>query len=218
MLKDEILQEIKYNEQGLVCVIVQDYHSKHIRMQAYMNEEALIKTLETKIVHFYSRSRRKLWMKGETSGNIQYLKGLSIDCDGDALLLQVEQKNNITCHTGNVTCFYRDLTDQNLMEIHEKNDIKAQSQQDALSKLYEIVNHRKNHKKEGSYTNYLLDKGLDKILKKVGEETTEVVIAAKNNLTLETTYEIADLMYHLTVMMVEMGITWDDVKEELDKR
>lgn len=215
MNQEEFLQVVKYDEKGLVPVIVQDLHSKKVRMLAYMNEEALLKTLETGKVHYYSRSRQSLWLKGETSSYFQYLKEIAVDCDGDTLLIQIEQVGGISCHTGHSSCFYRVLK-ENLPQVKQEM-IQLQNDQ-MLSELYTAIMERKTNPKEGSYTNYLLDKGLNKILKKVGEECTEVIIAAKDNDDKELTFEIADLMYHLTVMMAVKGITWDDVATELQQR
>lgn len=215
MNKQEFLAAVKYDANGLVPVIAQDYHSKKVRMLAYMNEEALTKTLETGRIYYYSRSRQELWLKGEISSYFQYLKSISIDCDGDTLLMQIEQAGGISCHTGNSSCFYRELDkDENKKEY----EIVKVENEAMLSNLYSTIMDRKNNPKEGSYTNYLLDKGIDKILKKVGEEATEVIIAAKNEDKKEKVFEIADLMYHLTVMMADQGITWDEVGEELQKR
>ncbi|MGL4345961.1 MAG: bifunctional phosphoribosyl-AMP cyclohydrolase/phosphoribosyl-ATP diphosphatase HisIE [Cellulosilyticaceae bacterium] len=211
-----LLNEVKYNEQGLVAVVAQDYHSKKVRMVAYMNEASLKLTLETGKVHYYSRSRQEIWLKGETSGNIQYLKGISIDCDGDALLLQIEQVNGISCHTGNSSCFYREVGVSDIpaaMHQHSETDMA-----NMLGHLYEVSKHRKKFPKEGSYTNYLFDKGIDKILKKVGEEATEVIIAAKDANKGELTFEVADLLYHLTVLLVQSDVSWNDVATELAKR
>jgi len=215
MTKEELISEVKWDEKGLVTVIVQDYHAKKVRMLAYMNEEALRITLATGECTYFSRSRNKLWKKGEESGNFQYLKGMSIDCDGDALLMQVEQVNGISCHTGNATCFYRDLTEDVEITI---NRAKVKTEGNFLDNLYATINDRALNPKEGSYTNYLIDKGMNKILKKVGEEATETIIAAKENSKQDTVFEVADLMYHLTVMMQQVGITWKDVEEELNKR
>ncbi len=215
MTKEELINEVKWDEKGLVTVIVQDYHAKKVRMLAYMNEEALRITLATGECTYFSRSRNKLWKKGEESGNFQYLKGMSIDCDGDALLMQVEQVNGISCHTGNATCFYRDLTEDVEVTI---NRTKIKTEGNFLDNLYATINDRAINPKEGSYTNYLIDKGMNKILKKVGEEATETIIAAKENSKQDTVFEVADLMYHLTVMMQQVGITWKDVEEELNKR
>ena len=217
MTKEELLNIVKFDDNGLIPVIAQDYHSKHIRMLAYMNKEALLKTLETGDVYYFSRSRKKLWKKGEESGHFQYLKGMSVDCDGDTLLIQIEQVSGISCHTGNATCFYRNI------EITESknlsNEIKKDVLKDAsfLSNLENIVKDRKENPKEGSYTNYLFTEGLDKILKKVGEEATETIIAAKTKRD-DVIYEVSDLVYHLTVMLTELGISWDEIKTELEKR
>lgn len=213
MTKEELLANVKYNSDGLVTVVAQDHHSKHVRMVAYMNEEALKKTLDTNEVWYFSRSRNQLWRKGETSGYFQYLKKIAIDCDGDALLIQIEQVGGVSCHTGNKTCFYREMDGMSGSLLVEKND-----QGEMLKNLEQTIIDRKNTPKEGSYTNYLLDKGVDKILKKVGEEATEIVIAAKNPDTHETVFEVADLMYHLTVLMVHLGISWDEVATELKNR
>lgn len=215
MNKEEFLQAVKYDEKGLVPVITQDLHSKKVRMLAYMNEEALLKTLETGKVHYFSRSRQSLWLKGETSSYFQYLKDIAVDCDGDTLLLQIEQVGGISCHTGNSSCFYRELKED--LPKAKQEMIKMENNQ-MLAELYTTIMERKTNPKEGSYTNYLFDKGLNKILKKVGEECTEVIIAAKDNNNKELTFEIADLMYHLTVMMALKGVTWDDIATELQQR
>ena len=202
------LENIKYNEAGLVPAIVQDYETRQVLMMAWMNEEALKLTLDTKKATFYSRSRQALWVKGETSGNTQAVVKVNYDCDGDTLLLQVNP-NGPACHTGNTSCFYRSLAidqDANLgnMEI--------------LTMLYDLIADRKTNPLAGSYTNYLFEKGVDKICKKIGEEATEVVIASKNNVPEELIYELADLYYHLTVLMVEQGVTLDQLYAELKKR
>lgn len=215
MNKEEFLQAVKFDEKGLVPAIAQDYHSKKVRMMAYMNEEALKKTLETGKIYYFSRSRNELWLKGDTSGYYQYLKGITVDCDGDTLLLQIEQIGGVSCHTGNSTCFYRELKKD--LPKTKQEVIKLENNQ-MLAELYSTILDRKKNPKEGSYTNYLLDKGLNKILKKVGEECTEVIIAAKDNDDKELTFEIADLMYHLTVMMAVKGVSWDDVAVELQQR
>lgn len=215
MNQEEFLQAVKYDEKGLVPVIAQDYHSKKVRMMAYMNEEALMKTLETGKVHYFSRSRQRLWLKGETSSHFQYLKGIAVDCDGDTLLVQIEQAGGISCHTGHATCFYRELK-ENLSKA--KQEVMKIENNQMLAELYTTIMERKTNPKEGSYTNYLMDQGLNKILKKVGEECTEVIIAAKDNDNQQLTFEVADLMYHLTVMMAVKGINWDDVAIELKQR
>lgn len=213
MTNEELIKEVKFDEKGLVPVIAQDYHSKHVRMLAYMNLEALTKTLETGEVYYYSRSRSELWKKGETSGYYQYLKGIAIDCDGDTLLIQIEQKGGISCHTGNKTCFYREVG-----TTYEAKENTIVSSSNFLGELESVILERKVHPKEGSYTNYLFTKGLDKILKKVGEESTETIIAAKGEKSEEVVFEVADLMYHLTVLLAEKDITWDMIAQELKKR
>lgn len=196
--------EIKYDEKGLVPAIVQCVDTGKVLMLGYMNEESLKKTIESKKVCFYSRSRQKLWTKGETSGNIQIVKSVKTDCDNDAILVEVESMGPI-CHTGNDTCFFKDIE-------KEKEYINI------IDKLYKTIVDRKENPEEGSYTNYLFDKGVDKILKKVGEESAEVIIGAKNNSKEEMSYEISDLVYHLLVLMVDRGVKVDDIKTELLKR
>lgn len=215
MTKEEILQAVRFDENGLVTCVIQDYHSKKIRMVAYMNAEALAKTLSTKQMTYYSRSRRRLWIKGETSGYFQYMKGLSIDCDGDALLFQVEQVGGISCHTGNATCFYRDLDEDVEITV---NRSKAMNETSELKNMEKTIQDRIQNPQEGSYTNYLLAKGDNKILKKVGEEASEVIIACKDGKKDEIIFEISDLIYHLTVEMALKEISWDDIEEELKKR
>ncbi len=215
MTKKEILEAVKFDNNGLVVCVVQDYHAKKVRMVAYMNKEALEKTLETKEMYYYSRSRQSLWQKGETSGYFQHMKGLSIDCDGDALLFQVEQVGGISCHTGHATCFYRDLEEDidvivNRTKI-EKSDIE-------LFNLEATIQDRIQNPVAGSYTNYLIEKGENKILKKVGEEATEAIIAFKDGKKQEIIGEIADLIFHLSVEMGVKEISWNDVFEELKKR
>lgn len=177
-------------------------------MLAYMNEEAFQTTLSLGKMTYYSRSRNELWTKGMTSGHYQYVKSLSIDCDKDTILAKVSQIG-AACHTGNRSCFYTDMVKE---EYNEKNPLEV------FENEYNLILDRKLHPKEGSYTNYLFDKGIDKILKKVGEEATEIVIAAKNPDPEEIKYEIADFLYHMMVMMVDKGITWEEVLEELSQR
>ena len=200
--------EFKLNSDGLIPVIVQDYKTNDVLMLAYMNEEAFYTTLSLGKMTYYSRSRNELWTKGMTSGHYQYVKALSIDCDKDTILAKVSQIG-AACHTGKRSCFYTDLVKE---EYKEKNPLEV------FENEYNIILDRKLHPKEGSYTNYLFDKGIDKILKKVGEEATEIVIAAKNPDPEEIKYEIADFLYHMMVMMVDKGITWDEVLEELSQR
>ncbi len=200
--------DMKKLDNGLVPVIVQDYKTNEVLMMAYMNEEAYNCTVSTGKMTYYSRSRQELWIKGETSGHYQYVKSLSIDCDDDTLLAKVKQIG-AACHTGNRSCFYRDLV---------KTEWEVEDNTNILEKIYATVIDRKLNPKEGSYTNYLFNKGMDKILKKCGEEATEIVIAAKNPDKTEIKYEIADFLYHVTVLMAECGIDWRDVFEELANR
>ncbi len=200
--------KFKTDERGLIPVIVQHYKTQDVLMLAYMNEEAFYKTIKTGKMTYFSRSRQKLWVKGETSGHFQYMKSLSVDCDCDTLLAKVEQIG-AACHTGNPTCFYQQLVGN---ESVEKNPIQI------FETVYDKITDRRENPKEGSYTNYLFDKGIDKILKKVGEEATEVVIAAKNPNPEEVKYEMADFLYHAMVLMVEKGVKWEDIIEELSKR
>lgn len=200
--------DLKKSENGLVPVIVQDYKTNEVLMLAYMDEEAYNCTVKTGRMTYYSRSRKELWIKGETSGHYQFVKALSIDCDNDTLLAKVKQIG-AACHTGNYSCFYRDLL---------KTKWDTEDNTNILEKLYATVMNRKQNPKEGSYTNYLFTKGIDKILKKCGEEATEIVIAAKNPDKSEIKYEIADFLYHVTVLMAECGIDWKDVFEELANR
>ncbi|MEH2942389.1 bifunctional phosphoribosyl-AMP cyclohydrolase/phosphoribosyl-ATP diphosphatase HisIE [Lachnospiraceae bacterium KK002] len=200
--------EFKLNSDGLLPVIVQDYRTAEVLMMAYMNEESFKTTLSLGKMTYYSRSRQKLWMKGETSGHYQYVKSLTIDCDKDTLLAKVSQVG-AACHTGNATCFFQELVKK---EFTTKNPLRI------FEDVYDVIQDRKIHPKEGSYTNYLFDKGIDKILKKIGEEATEIVIAAKNPEKEEIKYEISDLLYHMMVLMVEKEVTWEDIVEELNQR
>lgn len=200
--------EFKKDASGLVPVIVQDDKTSQVLMLAYMNEEAYNKTIETGRMTYYSRSRQTLWTKGETSGHYQFLRSLLIDCDADTILAKVQQIGP-ACHTGHDSCFYRELVKKEYEEINLFG---------VLSKVYDVILDRKNHPKEGSYTNYLFTKGIDKILKKCGEEAAEIIIAAKNPKTEELTYEISDFLYHLMVLMVEQGLDWEDIARELAHR
>jgi phosphoribosyl-ATP pyrophosphohydrolase/phosphoribosyl-AMP cyclohydrolase len=202
---EKIIEEIKFDDMGLVPAIVQDVNTNKVLMLAYMNKESIKKTLEERIAYYYSRSRKKLWKKGETSGNIQKIKGFYYDCDKDTILILVEQVG-VACHTGNYSCFFNEV-------IKEENE-----EEDMLQLLYSTIQDRKNNPKEASYTNYLFEKGLDKILKKVGEEASEVIIGAKNKDKNELTYEISDLVYHLLVLMINEEVTIKDVKNELKNR
>lgn len=200
--------KFKLNSDGLVPVIVQDYKTDEVLMLAYMNEEAFQMTLQTGKMTYWSRSRKELWIKGLTSGHFQYVKSLTLDCDNDTILAKVAQVG-AACHTGNHTCFFQELMKK---EYDDTNPLRV------FQNVYDVIVDRKNHPKEGSYTNYLFDKGIDKILKKVGEECTEIVIAAKNPDKEEIKYEISDFLYHAMVLMVEKGVTWEDITEELAKR
>jgi len=212
--------ELKFDSNGLVPVVVQDYKSNEVLMLAYMNKEAYEKSLETNMVHYWSRSRNKLWLKGETSGHYQKIKSINVDCDNDALLIKVEQVE-AACHTGHYSCFYRELKDGDAKETSEVVFDAEKVYGDKakiLQEVYNVILDRRANPKEGSYTNYLFDKGIDKILKKVGEEAAEVIIAAKNKSKDEIRYEIADLFYHLFVLMVERDVTLDDIYGEMQGR
>ena len=200
--------EFKLNPDGLIPVIVQDYKTNEVLMMAYMNEEAFEHTVKTGRMTYFSRSRQSQWVKGETSGHFQYVKSLAVDCDKDTLLAKVEQVG-AACHTGNRSCFYTTIVGA---------DYDAKNPLQVFESVYDTIVDRKIHPKEGSYTNYLFDKGIDKILKKVGEEATEIVIAAKNPNPEEVKYEICDFLYHAMVLMVERGVTWDDITSELADR
>jgi phosphoribosyl-AMP cyclohydrolase / phosphoribosyl-ATP pyrophosphohydrolase len=207
--------ELKKNEAGLVPVVTQDYRTNEVLMVAYMNEEAFNKTLETKQATYFSRSRNELWIKGQTSGHVQWVKSLFVDCDSDTLLLKVKQEG-AACHTGAMSCFYQEINLDATSDSEETTHAAISSK--VIDEVYQVVLDRKKNPKEGSYTNYLFDKGVDKILKKVGEETAEVIIGAKNPGSDEIVYEISDLLYHLTVLLVEKECTWEAVFTELGKR
>lgn len=200
--------DFKLNSQGLIPVVVQDYATDEVLMLAYMNEEAYRLTLETGRMTYYSRSRDEIWVKGLTSGHFQYVMSLKLDCDNDTVLAKVRQVG-AACHTGAHSCFFKELTAK---DVHKTNPLKV------FNDVMAVILDRKANPKEGSYTNYLFDKGIDKILKKVGEEATEIVIAAKNPDTVEIKYEIADFLYHVMVLMAERGLDWEDVTEELANR
>lgn len=200
--------DLKKNSEGMVPVVVQDYRTDEVLMLAYMNKEAFKTTINIGKMTYYSRSRKELWTKGMTSGHIQYVKSLTADCDFDTILAKVSQVG-AACHTGNTTCFFNEIVKK---EYVEKNPLKV------LEDVYSIILDRKEHPKEGSYTNYLFDKGIDKILKKVGEEATEIVIAAKNPDPEEIKYEISDFLYHMMVLMAEKGVTWEEITQELSQR
>ena len=199
------IDELKFNEKGLIPAVVVDAHSKKVLTVAYMSKESLKISMEKELTCFYSRSRDELWLKGETSGNYQHIVSITADCDKDALTVVVE-KEGPACHTGTDSCFTNPVF---------QSENRAEFSMDGL---YELLEGRKKDMPEGSYTTYLFQKGIDKILKKVGEESTEVIIAGKAGDKKETIYEIADLAYHIMVMMVEMGISVDDVRKELASR
>ena len=199
------LNTLKFDEKGLIPAIVVDSVSKKVLTLAYMNRESLEISLEKGLTCFWSRSRQELWLKGETSGNYQHIVSITADCDGDALVVVVD-KEGPACHTGSETCFF-----QPVYQSEERHEF-------SLEGLMEMLKGRKAEKPEGSYTTYLFEKGIDKILKKVGEESTEVIIAAKADDKKETVYEVADLAYHIMVLMVEMGISLEDIHKELASR
>lgn len=254
-----ILEMVKYNADGLIPAVTQDIRTDEVLMLAYMNEESLKKTIETGLAHYYSRSRRKLWLKGETSGHYQKVRSISIDCDGDTLLLKVEQ-TGAACHTGHRSCFFTRLEAGELKAgVHMKEDAGPDGNADVntggpcddlkggpvtdgagngsalvsaavdsadicnagpevLGEVFDIICDRLKNPKEGSYTNYLFTKGLDKILKKVGEEACEVIIASKNGTAGDISAEIADLFYHIMVLLAQQGLTLNNIYEELKKR
>ena len=199
------IDELKFDEKGLIPAIVVDAVSKRVLTLAYMNKESLEISMEKELTCFWSRSRKELWLKGETSGNYQHIVSITADCDKDALVVMVEP-DGPACHLGTVSCFEN--------PVYESEERKEFS----YEQLYELIKGRKTEKKEGSYTTYLFEKGLDKILKKVGEESTEVIIAAKAEDKKETVYEISDLLYHLMVLMIEAGISLEDIHKELSSR
>ena len=199
------IDELKFDEKGLIPAIVKDAISGKVLTLAYMNKESLKISMEKGLTCFWSRSRKELWLKGETSGNFQHIVSITADCDNDALLVSVEP-DGPACHTGSFSCF-----ENPVWESEERHDF-------SLDSLMKLIEGRKLDKKEGSYTTYLFEKGLDKILKKVGEESTEVIIAAKAEDKAETVYEISDLAYHIMVLMVEAGISLEDIHRELASR
>ncbi|EEG30859.1 phosphoribosyl-ATP diphosphatase [[Clostridium] methylpentosum DSM 5476] len=199
------VDKLKFDANGLIPAVVQDYYTKQVLTVAYMNKESLRISMEEGMTCFFSRSRQELWRKGETSGNRQHIVSIKADCDSDALVVEVV-KDGPACHTGAESCF-----NDTLFTSAERKEFSFDS-------LYKLIEGRKTEKKEGSYTTYLFEKGIDKILKKVGEECTEVVIAGKAEDKEETVYEISDLAYHVMVLMVQMGISINDIIDELAKR
>ncbi len=200
-----MINRLKFDENGLIPAIVQDHYTKQVLTLAYMNAESLALTIDEGRTVFYSRSRKELWRKGETSGNAQHVVSITADCDNDALVVEVV-KEGPACHTGEESCFFN--------RIYLSDELK----QFSYEGLYELIKGRKTHPVENSYTTYLFEKGTDKILKKVGEECTEVIIGGAKKDTEETVYEIADLVYHVMVLMVQMGISVEDITKELEKR
>jgi len=199
------IDQLKFDEKGLIPAIVQDAETKKVLTLAYMNEESLKISMEKGLTCFWSRSRQELWLKGDTSGNYQHIYSIEADCDRDALVVNV-LKDGPACHLGTDSCF------NDLVYLNPANGAFS------LEGLMELIEGRKTDKKEGSYTTYLFEKGIDKILKKIGEESTEVIIAAKAGDKKETIYEISDLVYHVMVMMIEMGISLGDIEKELASR
>ena len=225
------INDLKFNEAGLIPAIIQDINTKEVLMMAWMNEESLKKTIDSGETWFYSRSRKKLWHKGATSGHIQKVHKIFYDCDQDTLLIMVEQKGNGACHEGYYSCFHYLISGEKVKIEGEKkfnpnvvyDKVQSNSAADAeqsyiMNELYEIIKQRKHDMPEESYTTYLFEKGIDKICKKVGEEAAEIIIAAKNGSNEELTYETADLMYHLFVLMVNQNLGLDRVFKELDNR
>ena len=200
--------DLKVNADGLIPAVAQDVRTGEVLMLAWMNEESWNRTLQSGKMTYWSRSRQCLWTKGETSGHVQYVKSLTVDCDRDTILARVDQVG-AACHTGNRSCFYTPVFARGR---------KTKNPQEILNDVYGVILDRKAHPKEGSYTNYLFDKGIDKILKKVGEENAEIIIAAKNPDPEEIKYEIADYLYHLMVLMAEKGVTWEEITDELARR
>lgn len=199
------IDELKFDEKGLIPAIVVDAKTKKVLTLAYMNRESLEISLEKELTCFWSRSRNELWLKGKTSGNYQHIVSITADCDNDALVVLVEP-DGPACHTGSYSCFTKPV-----FQSEERSEFSYEG-------LMELIRGRKTNPQDGSYTTYLFNKGLDKILKKVGEESTEVIIAAKAEDKRETVYEIADLAYHIMVLMVETGISLDDIRDELASR
>ena len=198
-------EQLKFDSNGLIPAVVVDHYTKEVLTVAYMNKESLSVSMEKGLTCFYSRSRKELWLKGETSGNYQHIVAITADCDLDALTVEVV-KDGPACHTGEESCFHNPVW------------VSEEYKQFSYDALYDLIKGRKTNPQEGSYTTYLFDKGIDKILKKVGEESTEVIVAGKGGSKEETVFEIADLAYHVMVLMVEMGITPEEITRELEKR
>jgi len=205
------IDDVKFDERGLVPAVVQDARTRGVLMLAYMNAESLQRTLETGETWFWSRSRAQLWHKGETSGNTQRVADVLLDCDGDSLVVRVEPAGP-ACHTGQTSCFH------NVIQAAGEGQQAAEDLGEVLSALYALVENRQRERPQGSYTTYLFDQGLDKILKKIGEESSETIIAAKNEDRGALAKESCDLLYHLIVLLVERGVTLSDVRDELVRR
>ena|SRR3989338_362911 len=210
------IKNLKYDSNGLIPVIIQDWKNGDVLMLAYMNEESLNKTIETGFTHFWSRSRNKLWKKGETSGNEQIVKEISYDCDNDTLLIKVEQKG-VACHTGSRTCFYSKLPLTSILSPEGRGEGEGGGPS-VIDKIYEVIQDRKRNLREGSYVSSLFKSGRDKILKKIGEEASEVVIGSKNDKKEEIVYEIADLWFHTLVLLGYHDISPEEIYKELQKR
>lgn len=208
--------QLKYNEQGLIPAIVQHVDSKAVLMMAWMNKESVEKTLATGETWFYSRSRQKLWHKGETSGNVQRVRSLYYDCDQDTLLIMAEQVGAGACHEGYYSCFHHRVQQDGTVVVDGDSQLTVGPE--IINQLYQVILDRQRQRPEGSYTTYLFDKGIDKICKKIGEEAAEVIIGAKNNNQQEVTYEGADLIYHLLVLLAEQGVTPQQLYTELATR
>lgn len=209
------IDNLKFDAQGLIPAIIQDYSNGQVLMMAYMNKESLEKTIETGKTWFYSRSRQQFWNKGETSGHFQTVKDIFYDCDADTLLILVDQIG-VACHENVKSCFHYKIDNGEVTDIGSKHQVSAGS--NILNEVYDVVMSRKAEMPEGSYTTYLFTKGLDKILKKVGEEAAEVIIGAKNRSREEVTYEAADLLFHLTVLLAEQDIKPEEIFKELSRR
>lgn len=211
-MMEEITNSLKFDASGLIPAVVQNIETNEVLMVAYMNADTIRETVKTSRATFWSRSRQEVWVKGGTSGNYMYVREIRVDCDCDCLILLVNPAGP-ACHTGNRTCFFRKIEDGKLID-----DKGGKVKSDIFAREQAVIIDRKSNPEEGSYTNYLFDKGEDKILKKVGEEAAEVVIAGKNRDKDEISYEVADLIYHLTVMLVDNGMTWEDIYAEMEKR
>ena len=214
--KKDALEKIKFLD-GLIPAVIQDHRSKEVLMVAYMNRDSLQKSLESGETHFWSRSRKKLWKKGESSGHIQKIKAIRVDCDEDTLLIEVEQVG-VACHTGRPSCFFQPLDFAGALSARPDEKGLASEPVAPLDRLYQTILERKRHPSAESYTSSLFEGGIDRILKKVGEEAGEVIISAKNGQKKEVIHETADLFYHLFVLLEQQGTSWDDVKRVLSKR